>query len=170
MKEAKKYTNMTPEEFRKIAEKMEDVPMKPGETQKAYYVRLRERHGVNRSRATLQIIEYALREAQGDIEKANEIYRKKMKENTEKATESKRKARQMETKEAAEAQKTAETQETAEEQVPGQIEMDLTTTKAEMSEQVKMMRFIAGQVDKLYMKLDKLNDTMSMILRAVRKE
>ena len=60
--------------------------------------------------------------------------------------------------------------EAAEEQVPGQIEMDLTTTKAEMSEQVKMMRFIAGQVDKLYMKLDKLNDTMSMILRAVRKE
>ena len=60
--------------------------------------------------------------------------------------------------------------EAAEEQVPGQIEMDLTTTKPEMSEQVKMMRFIAGQVDKLYMKLDKLNDTMSMILRAVRKE
>ena len=60
--------------------------------------------------------------------------------------------------------------EAAEEQVPGQIEMDLTTTRAEMSEQVKMMRFIAGQVDKLYMKLDKLNDTMSMILRAVRKE
>ena len=60
--------------------------------------------------------------------------------------------------------------EAAEEQVPGQIEMDLTTTKAEMSEQVKMMRFIAGQVDKLYMKLDKLNDTMSMILRAIRKE
>lgn len=60
--------------------------------------------------------------------------------------------------------------EVAEEQVPGQIEMDLTTTKAEMSEQVKMMRFIAGQVDKLYMKLDKLNDTMSMILRAIRKE
>ena len=60
--------------------------------------------------------------------------------------------------------------EAAEEQVPGQIEMDLTTTRAEMSEQVKMMRFIAGQVDKLYMKLDKLNDTMSMILRAVRRE
>ncbi len=56
-----------------------------------------------------------------------------------------------------------------EEQVPGQIEMDLTP-KSEMSDQVKMMRFMAGQVDKLYMKLDKLNDTLSMILRAVRKE
>lgn len=70
----------------------------------------------------------------------------------------------------AKERKQPEAQETAEEQVPGQIEMDLTTTRAEMSEQVKMMRFIAGQVDKLYMKLDKLNDTMSMILRAVRKE
>ena len=70
----------------------------------------------------------------------------------------------------AKERKQPEVQEAAEEQLPGQIEMDLTTTRAEMSEQVKMMRFIAGQVDKLYMKLDKLNDTMSMILRAVRKE
>lgn len=62
----------------------------------------------------------------------------------------------------------------AEEQVPEQIAMDLQRSEGHlnmtMNDQVKMMRFIAGQVDKLYMKLDKLNDTMSMILRAIRKE
>lgn len=58
---------------------------------------------------------------------------------------------------------------TAEGPIPGQIEMDLTTAKpAEMSDQVKMMRFIAGQVDKLYMKLDTINNTVSQILRATR--
>lgn len=71
--------------------------------------------------------------------------------------------------------------EAAEEKVPGQIEMDLTTTKAEMSDQTKMMRFQAHQADRivkaieenavmLNTKLDRLNDTLSMILRAVRKE
>lgn len=40
----------------------------------------------------------------------------------------------------------------------------------EMSDQTKMMRFQAAQVDKLLMKLDKLNDTMCMILRCIRKE
>lgn len=75
----------------------------------------------------------------------------------------------------------------AEEQVPGQITMQLdpeeeiVDQKPEMSDQVKLMRFQAAQVDKiigqmmvnvdaLLMKLDRLNDTMSMILRAVRKE
>ena len=58
----------------------------------------------------------------------------------------------------------------AEEQVPGQIRMDLEPEKPEMSEQVKMMRFMAGQVDKLYMKLDAINDTLSMVLRTVRRE
>ena len=57
-----------------------------------------------------------------------------------------------------------------EEQVPGQICMELEPEKKELSEQVKMMRFVAGQVDKLYMKLETLNDTLSQILRAVRKE
>ena len=68
----------------------------------------------------------------------------------------------------------AEQQETqAEEQVPGQIRMDLTEKepeKPETSDQVKLMRFQAGQVDKLIMKLDRLNDTMSMILRAIRRD
>ena len=63
----------------------------------------------------------------------------------------------------------AEKETPAEEQVPGQICMELEP-KQEMSEQTKLMRFQAAQVDKLIMKLDRLNDTMSMILRAVRKE
>ena len=56
-------------------------------------------------------------------------------------------------------------------QVPGQIEMDLTTDgKTEMSEQTKMMRFQAAQVDKLIMKMDQIYNVASMILRAIRKE
>lgn len=66
---------------------------------------------------------------------------------------------------------TAEEPET-EEQIPGQICMELEPehdeTLGEM--QTKMMRFQAGQIDKLIVKIDKLNDTLSMILRAVRKE
>ena len=69
----------------------------------------------------------------------------------------------------------------AEEQVPGQLEMDLTPEKPEMSDQTKMMRFQAHQADRiakvieanaimLNTKLDKLNDTLCMILRAIRKE
>lgn len=74
---------------------------------------------------------------------------------------------------------------TAEEQVPGQIRMVFGTTETPeapaMSDQTKMMRFLAGRldvieksqavgVDIISMKLDKLNDTMSMVLRAIRKE
>ena len=64
----------------------------------------------------------------------------------------------------------------AEEQVPGQITMQLDPEeeildqKPEMSDQVKMMRFQASQVDKLALKLDHINDTLNMLLRAVRKE
>ena len=64
----------------------------------------------------------------------------------------------------------------AEEPVPGQIAMQLDPEeeiidqKAELSDQVKLMRFQAAQVDKIIMRLNQLNDTMSMILRAVRKE
>ena len=58
----------------------------------------------------------------------------------------------------------------AEEQVEGQLTMDLTPEKPEMSDQTKMMRFQAAQIDKLYMKLETINDTLHMILRAVRKE
>ena len=60
-------------------------------------------------------------------------------------------------------------------EVPGQICMELETEKLERDEtlgemQTKMMRFQAAQVDKLIMKLDQLNNTMSMVLRAVRGE
>ena len=62
-------------------------------------------------------------------------------------------------------------QEQAEEQVPGQIEMELVAAKpAEMTDQVKLMRFQAGQIDKLVLKLDHINDTLNMILRVMRKE
>ena len=69
-----------------------------------------------------------------------------------------------------EEKKRAEEPQQAEEQVPGQMEMDLTPKAAEMSEQVKLMRFQAGQVDKLVLKLDHINDTLNMILRVMRKE
>ena len=153
MEKEAKYSRMTAEEFMGICQTMDEIPRKKIETQRDYFVRLSERYGVKRSRFTMQVIEGALAQAQGDTEKAFEIYREKMKE-----TGKKKKP------ETAEEQR-------EEQQVPGQIEMELVEAKpAEMSDQVKMMRFIAGQVDKLYMKLDKLNDTMSMILRAVRKE
>ena len=78
-------------------------------------------------------------------------------------------------KERARTEKRKQEPEAAEEQVPGQICMELTADKLilrepEMSDQTKLMRFQAAQVDKLIMKIDRLNDTMSMILRAIRKE
>lgn len=63
---------------------------------------------------------------------------------------------------------------------PGQLRMDLKPAeepKEEISSLTKMMRFQAHQVDKIMMmqqgiigKLERLNDTVSQILRAVRKE
>ena len=83
-----------------------------------------------------------------------------------------------ERKKELKGKKQAEEQE-KEEQVPGQISMDLQPAeeqKPEMSDQTKLMRFQAGQaekiigqmmvnVDALLMKMDRLNDTLSMILR-----
>ena len=69
------------------------------------------------------------------------------------------------------AKEQAQEQEPAEEQVPGQIEMELVAAKPqEMTDQVKLMRFQAGQIDKLVLKLDHINDTLNMILRVMRKE
>ena len=77
------------------------------------------------------------------------------------------KEREKKAKERAEEQEPQQ----AEEQVPGQIEMELVEAKpAEMSDQVKLMRFQAGQIDKLVLKLDHINDTLSMILRVLRKD
>lgn len=105
--------------------------------------------------------------------------------------EKKRKA-ELERQRAEERRRKAEeppAEEPEEKQVPGQIEMDLTMAPAPKPveaiqveiDQVKMMRFLAGQMDKVCerlddqvvmvnMKLDQLNDTISMILRAVRRE
>ena len=55
-------------------------------------------------------------------------------------------------------------------EIEGQMEMDLTTMKPDMSDQVKMMRFQAAQVDKVIMKLDQIYNMTSMILRSVRGE
>ena len=78
--------------------------------------------------------------------------------------------REKEMKKAEETQRAEEPQ-AQEEQVPGQIEMELIEKKPqEMTEQVKLMRFQAGQIDKLVLKLDHINDTLNMILRAIRKE
>ena len=88
------------------------------------------------------------------------------------------------------ARRKAEEQGAEEPQIEGQIRMDLVPAeepKTEKNEetlgdmQTKMMRFQAAQVDKLIlqnaqwmdeiiMKINQLNDTMSMVLRAVRKE
>ena len=69
------------------------------------------------------------------------------------------------------AKEQAEEQQVQEEQVPGQIEMELVEARPqEMTDQVKMMRFQAGQIDKLVLKLDHINDTLNMILRVMRKE
>lgn len=69
------------------------------------------------------------------------------------------------------AKEQAEEPQAQEEQVPGQIEMELVAAKPqEMTDQVKLMRFQAGQIDKLVLKLDHINDTLNMILRVMRKE
>ena len=51
-----------------------------------------------------------------------------------------------------------------------QIEREITTAPQDKNDQAKMMRFFAGQVDKVIMKLDQIYNMQSMILRAVRKE
>ena len=60
----------------------------------------------------------------------------------------------------------------AEEQVPGQISMDMLAKEekpAEMSDQTKMMRFQAAQVDKLYMMLNRINDNVCQLIRMMEK-
>ena len=60
----------------------------------------------------------------------------------------------------------------AEEQVPGQISMLLPEKEEkpdEMSEQTKMMRFQAAQVDKLYMMLNRINDNICQLIRMMEK-
>ena len=94
------------------------------------------------------------------------------------------------------ARREAEKQGAEEPQIEGQIRMDLVPAEetelkadlfidpekmADIYDQTKMMRFQAAQVDKLIiqnaqwmdeiiMKINQLNDTMSMVLRAIRRE
>ena len=66
------------------------------------------------------------------------------------------------------------------EELAGQMKMDLQAAeepKPEMSDQTKLMRFQAHQADRIMMmqqgimnKLEKVNDTLNQILRAIRKE
>ena len=70
------------------------------------------------------------------------------------------------------------------EQLGGQMTMDLTPAeepKPEMSDQTKLMRFQAHeadlimrkmeeQVNQITLKLDKINDTLCMIIRCIRRE
>ena len=87
--------------------------------------------------------------------------------NYEQYLENRRIAKEKEKK----AKEQAEEPQAQEEQVPGQIEMELVEARPqEMTDQVKLMRFQAGQIDKLVLKLDHINDTLNMILRVMRKE
>ena len=83
-------------------------------------------------------------------------------------------AAQVETSREKEREKTP-----AEEQCPGQLQMELPEKETE--EHMKQYRFLAAMVDKmcreqaamvddLCLKIDKLNDTLSIIYRAIRKE
>lgn len=56
------------------------------------------------------------------------------------------------------------------EELPGQIEMELPQETKEMSDKTKLMRFQAAQVEKLLLRMDRIDDTLHMILRVVRKE
>lgn len=80
---------------------------------------------------------------------------------------------QKNTTERVEKENQAEEQKEQEpEQVPGQISMDLQPAEepaAEMSNQVKMMRFQAAQVEKVLAKLDKINDNICQLLRRMDK-
>ena len=99
--------------------------------------------------------------------------------------ENKRIAREKEkaTKQAEEEEHTISAEDIGQpEQVPGQIEMELPKKEPEEPDRiVKLMRFQAHEVDLivkrisecfdlLILKTDKLNDTLSMILRAIRRE
>ena len=68
--------------------------------------------------------------------------------------------------------KNREEEKPAEEQVPGQMEMELPPAeepKTEYSEQVKMMRFQAGQVERLAALLGRIDDHLCMVLRRLER-
>jgi predicted transcriptional regulator len=89
----------------------------------------------------------------------------------------------LENKRIAREKENRKAEEPAEEpQLPGQMEMELTTEKpAEMTDQVKMMRFQAEMTQKivkavndstvlLTTEMDRIRDAVFQLIRAVRKE
>lgn len=68
------------------------------------------------------------------------------------------------------AQKKEKTEQATAEELPGQMRMELRPVEETAEDQSKMMRFQAAMVDRLIVELDKFNDTLNMILRAMRKE
>lgn len=108
-------------------------------------------------------------------------YLKRKKEQNKKAAEKKMKVELVYDPSIAEEYRREQEAKQAEEQVPGQMKMELEEPPKEMVDRTKFMRFEAGQNDltrkaiaeaavMLNTKLDRLNDTLCMILRAVRKE
>ena len=142
----------TREELKNIVETITEVPRKEGETQREWLARLSTRYGLNRSRTHLQNILHAIDEVGAeDIGKIEEALQ---------AVNRKSQAKKPEAEEPPER----------EPEIPGQICMQLEPEEKPAVDYVKLMRFQAAQVDKLIMKMDQLNNTMSMVLRAVRRE
>lgn len=153
----KEYIRMSVEEFEGIVDMMKEVPKRDKETQRDYFERLKTKHKVNRSRYTLQIVEKSIDEEPEDMRKAYEKYRTLMKG---------KKGKKEENEETGQLEMEMPVDYTE----AAKMEREITTEKPEMTDQHKMMRFVAGQVEKLIMKLDQIYNMQSMILRAVRKE
>ena len=182
-----------------------EVPKKKGETEKAYFERLRENYGCM-SRFWLQTLDKAIK-AVGNTDDLQLLYEKfkeiQRDQNPRKKEKKKQVVELVYDPSIAEEYRREQEAKQAEEQVPGQMKMELEEQKPEQADQTKMMRFHAGQNEQLRKaltentmellkelaestttlvqsisdsavmlntKLDRLNDTLCMILRAVRKE
>ena len=157
----------TKEELRNIVQTILEVPQKENETQRAWLERLSVKYGLKRSRPFLQCVLKAMENAgTEDVDKIDEEMEKINTKRKEKQGKG-----QTDMAQDAENQKPEELQ--------GQIRMEIEDPeeeRKEMSEQTKMMRFQALEVDKIMKqmnddavmistKLDKLNDTLSKIVR-----
>lgn len=151
--------NITFEEFCDIADKLQDIPQKMSETESEYFARLKEKYGIKRSRASLQIIRRAMKEFPGDKKAAWARYKDILKEY--KARNASKK--EMEKLDQEQEQNVVDYSE----QIKGQMEMDLTQTepekKPEMSESTKMMRFLAGQVGEIVKALNAITEELKKL-------
>ena len=180
---------LTKEEFcdeNSIYRIMTEMPRQKREKQDEYLDRLSKRCGIPQGKRYMQqIIENVVRQKPANDDEAYDMYNEIYDERYEKKHNRKKAEKQPEQEQKPEGA-------TAEEQIKGQIRMDLDPKeKQEEHEetlgdmQTKMMRFQAEMTSKicekitaqslilnetLLVKLDRLNDTLSMILRAVRKE